>query len=461
MGTFEHFPYTNFHERNLDEIAKTTGEAKEIAEEAKARVDLFDARITHVEFLEPIVIDNQARSQKNSDDISRINSTIDDLITEDEDLTTELNNQAVKNIEQDQRIAVLEGAAFEGITPPSKDEFDAATSAINEHINQLQEIVETGYNVEANVIPATPVLLKQRQGDHIETINSNIEVTGYYYKIGAIIKGEFWYRNTGHIPNWPLPNEYRLIHNNPADMPTPKNDITIPGSTITDIPVGSVVAPDLNTRGTVSYYYSSTEWANNDHYEFDSVYSKASLSAAMLIKVPFMFIAEHKPEQWDYEIYDHAITGKSTVINTNIYVQTAENRTKDYLISFKAHNIALATGRTNCVLGLPNIHDIDYFARGEAGIVRSTSRAGALMLQSYLTWWPLFDSFSATDTLECTISRTGDTITVTAKNSAGVTSSRTMDAQPATRDTPITIGAAYPTDYVCNMIVDHFKFKWL
>lgn len=109
MGLFEQFPYTNFHEANLDEIVKVVGQAEGAVGDALSKannaVSTAETALAHVNTTEARV-----------DDLGNQLSTVADKA-----------NHAARQMDLDaldNRVEALEDYAFEGVTPYSKDEVD-------------------------------------------------------------------------------------------------------------------------------------------------------------------------------------------------------------------------------------------------------------------------------------------------------------------------------------------------
>lgn len=137
MGAFEHFPYTNFHEANLDELAKTVGSV--------------DGRIAGME----TAIASHTRSINYME--PEVNRHHDDINAMKLEIARKANESALAQIIN--RIRTLEDAAFAGVEPYSKDEVNtlldtamrsAEDQALYKAYNKLGAIINHSYTVQFN-----------------------------------------------------------------------------------------------------------------------------------------------------------------------------------------------------------------------------------------------------------------------------------------------------------------------
>lgn len=290
--------------------------------------------------------------EQSKDDINNLNGQVSGNTSNINDIKKDVTDNSKDIGDLEDRVNVLEGEAFEGVTPPSKEEYDANNERIDGEISNLYEIVASGSPVKIETFDCgTAHLLEVDEvgGDNWTIISSDLKVAGYYHQIGALVVGEFLVSMStigGEIIA-PKNDKYVLTWKGTSNLPVPKNDIPdipIASGTVSNksVNMGYMAKTNNHVRGNMFYHFldqHSDVVGSGYKYVFNGVITDVQRANEEMFRIPFTFITDFKKSEWDYELYDENFN-YDHILSTELLLRSTENIDKPFFMEMEIDNLA-------------------------------------------------------------------------------------------------------------------------
>lgn len=479
MGLFEHqFPYTNFHEKNLDGIARVAGEAKKDAEEAKTKVDSYENRVTSLENvtrdIPNVKSDIAGLKQKDIQLDARIDGLQSELSNDEKDIADIVGNIS----DLDTRTTILEGAAGwdKEHLPVTTDKYEADQGEIKNEITNLYEIAASGAPVVINTFEcghASLIEVDEVGGDNWTIRSNEIEVVGYYHQLGALIVGEFLCaipRIGGEILATTA-DKWLLCWKNSNDLPVPKSDIpqiTCASGIIgnSNVNVGNMFKTNLQVRGNMHYYFAdqhSDILGAGYKWVFNGVIRDIQRANEEMFRIPFTYVTNYKKSEWDYELHDE-VFNYDRILRTELLLRSSENIDKPFYMEMELVNLegkrgSSGTGSNPYIYGDGLIFNrLESYTSGNYEAHLYDTRESnpdiykRVFMSSNAGTWKIVITRDSSNGTSCTSYLNGSLYATLSSTTYGINETR-----------PFTIGGNYDDaqNTYAKFKLNYFKFKWL
>lgn len=287
-------------------------------------------------------------------------TNITQIVNEHNDDLSDLDRRVTKNTNDiarlDSRVSVLEGYAFEGITPIDEDDLEQRLDEfeqyiVNNYINVLQEQIDAimggGYTpTYGSVDFGLGTLLKadptEEDPDRMIVASQDFQVSAAYVQALNMVYGCFYISQSEGAEVVAMPGDtFVLCWKNSTDLPPIASDF--PGVKVR-WDANRTHQPDLFKMG-IDYDNTFRKrvdcfFGKRDQYPeilgsgykwyapvyLDNIQTGSPVRNWAIIQIPFCYLSLRSLSVWDYELEDHIFNGNiSQIVDTGVAPFSASN----------------------------------------------------------------------------------------------------------------------------------------